>query len=177
MTEDNQPDDPHSPNGNSHDKTNYITLSGANKLRAELNELVTKTRPQITEIVSWAASLGDRSENGDYIYNKRKLHEIDRRIRFLTKRLQIAVVVEPTVGAVDTVRFGATVTIRLGNNETRVYTIVGTDEIDLKKGRISWLSPLGSALIKAKRGAKIQYISPKGEEELEIVKIEFLNLE
>jgi transcription elongation factor GreB len=156
---------------------NYITPAGAKRLRDELHELLTKTRPHITEIVTWAASLGDRSENADYIYNKRKLREIDRRIRFLTKRLEAAEVVDPTHStANDSVRFGATVTIREESGQTKTYAIVGVDEIDIKKRHISWVSPLGSALLKSKVGDFVLFRSPKGEEELEIVSIEYIPL-
>jgi transcription elongation factor GreB len=156
---------------------NYITPAGAKKLKDELHELLTKTRPHITEVVAWAASLGDRSENADYIYNKRKLREIDRRIRFLTKRLESAEVVDPVQSAgVESVRFGATVTIREEAGGQKTYSIVGVDEIDVKKGRISWVSPLGSALLKAKVGDFVLFRSPRGEEELEIIKIQYLSI-
>ena len=127
---------------------NYITPGGAKKLRDELHELVNTTRPKITEIVSWAASLGDRSENGDYIYNKRKLREIDRRIHFLTKRLEAAEIVDPTTIKSDRIHFGATVTIRNESDELKTYTIIGVDETDVKRGRISWISPLSMVLPK-----------------------------
>ena len=156
---------------------NYITPGGAKRLRDELHELVNTTRPKITEIVSWAASLGDRSENGDYIYNKRKLREIDRRIRFLTKRLEIAEIVDPGSIQSDRVHFGATVTIRNENDELKTYTIIGVDETDVKRGRISWISPLGSTLLKAKVGDTLTFRSPKGEEDLEIVEIRYVPVE
>jgi transcription elongation factor GreB len=155
---------------------NYITPSGIERLRLEFHELLTKTRPEITEKVAWAASLGDRSENADYIYNKRRLREIDRRIRFLTKRLEAAEIVDPTLNRSDSVRFGATVTIRDESSQTKIYSIVGVDEIDVKKGRISWVSPLGSALLKAKVGDTITFRSPKGEEDLEVIEIQYLAL-
>lgn len=156
---------------------NYITPGGAKRLRDELHELVNVTRPKITEIVSWAASLGDRSENGDYIYNKRKLREIDRRIHFLTKRLEAAEIVDPTTIKSDRVHFGATVTIRNEEDELKTYTIIGVDETEVKRGRISWISPLGSALLKGKIGDTITFRSPKGEEDLEIVEIRYLPVE
>ncbi len=155
---------------------NYITPAGAEKLRTELHKLVTETRPHITEVVAWAASLGDRSENADYIYNKRKLREIDRRIRFLTKRLEIAEVVDPTANPSNTAHFGATVTLREENGTEKTFSIVGVDEIDVKKGRISWVSPLGKALLKAKAGDTITFRSPKGEEDLEIISVVYLPL-
>jgi transcription elongation factor GreB len=155
---------------------NYITPAGVERLRLEFHELMNKTRPEITEKVAWAASLGDRSENADYIYNKRRLREIDRRIRFLTKRLQAAEVVDPSLNPTDSVRFGATVTIQDEEGQSRTYAIVGVDEIDVKKGRISWVSPLGSALLKAKVGDTITLRSPRGQEDLEVIRIAYLPL-
>jgi len=167
-----EPATPHLPGGK-----NYITPAGAQKLRDELHELVTKTRPHITDVVAWAASLGDRSENADYIYNKRKLREIDRRIRFLTKRLEIAEVVDPTAShPSDKVHFGATVTIREESGTEKTYSIIGVDEIDVKRGRISWVSPLGKALLKSKAGDTITFRSPKGEEDIEIVAVKYIAL-
>lgn len=156
---------------------NYITPAGAKKLRDELQNLLTKVRPEITEIVSWAASLGDRSENGDYLYNKKKLREIDRRIRFLSKRLEIAEIVDPSQVKLEQVQFGATVTIKNESEELKTYSIVGVDETDIKRGRISWISPLGSALLKAKVGDIVTFRFPKGEEDLEIVEIRYVSLE
>lgn len=156
---------------------NYITPPGAKKLRDELHHLVNKLRPEVTEIVSWAASLGDRSENGDYIYNKRRLREIDRRIRFLTKRLEAAEIVDPATIKADQVRFGATVTIKNEAGEEKTYSIVGVDETDIKRGRISWISPLGSALLKTRAGDTVTFRSPRGEEDLEIVEIRYVPLE
>lgn len=155
---------------------NYITPGGHERLRSELNELLTKTRPHITEVVAWAASLGDRSENADYIENKRRLREIDRRIRFLTKRLEIAEIVDPTQNQTETIHFGATVTLRYENGESKTFAIVGIDETEVKAGRISWISPLGRALLKAKLGDTITFNSPKGEEDLEVLKVEYLPL-
>jgi len=168
---DGEPSAPPIPGGK-----NYITPAGLKRLRDELSELLNKTRPQITEIVAWAASNGDRSENGDYIYNKKKLREIDRRIRFLTKRLESAEVVDPLGSTSDTVRFGATVTVRDEEGELKTYAIVGVDEIDIKLGRISWISPLGSTLLKAKKGDTVTLRSPKGEEDLEIVDIQYIEI-
>lgn len=168
-----QPESPSPPAG----KKNYITPAGAKRLRDELHQLLSVERPKITEIVSWAASLGDRSENGDYIYNKKKLREIDRRIHFLQKRLEISEVVDPTSVQSDRVHFGATVTVRNEKEDLKTYSIVGIDETDIKRGRISWISPLGSALLKTKVGDTITFRSPKGEEDLEIVEIRYLALE
>jgi transcription elongation factor GreB len=155
---------------------NYITPQGAEKLRQELKELVNVTRPKITEIVSWAASNGDRSENGDYLYNKKKLREIDKRIRFLTKRLEIAEVVDPTQSKSDAVHFGATVTLLDESGTEKTYAIVGIDETDIKLGKISWISPLGKALLKAKKGDTITFRSPKGEEDLEILSVKYVEI-
>jgi transcription elongation factor GreB len=155
---------------------NYITPGGAKKLREELSHLLHVERPKMTETVAWAASNGDRSENADYIYGKRRLREIDRRLRFLTKRLEIAEIVDPTTIKSEIVRFGATVTVRDPEGVEKTYSIVGVDEIDLKKGHISWLSPLGAALLrsKAKVGDEVTFIAPKGEIDLEIVSLQFI---
>ena len=153
---------------------NYMTPGGFKRMQQELYELKTKTRPEITQVVSWAAGNGDRSENGDYIYGKKRLREIDKRMRFLAKRLDAAEVIDPlAVKQKDQVLFGATVTIRNEDDELKTYTIVGIDEADLSKRRISWISPLASALLKARVGDLIQFRSPKGVQEVEIEKIEY----
>ncbi len=152
---------------------NYITPAGAERLRSELKELVEKKRPEVVEVVAWAASNGDRSENADYIYGKRRLREIDRRMRFLTKRLEIAEVVDPTQQKSDRVVFGATVKVADENGKERVYKIVGIDETDAKVGKISWISPMGRALLKAKVGEAVTVKTPKGDEDLEILEIRF----
>lgn len=156
---------------------NYITPAGAEKLKKELRHLVSAERPKITAVVSWAASLGDRSENADYIYGKRRLREIDRRIRFLTKRLEIAEIVDPTSSQSDSVRFGATVKVCVDGEEQKTYCIVGIDETDGKKGHISWISPLGRALLKAKVGDTVTFRAPKGEVDLEILEILYVPIE
>ncbi len=157
---------------------NYITPSGHTRLRDELEELVKRERPRIVDIVAWAASNGDRSENGDYIYGKRRLREIDRRIRFLTKRLELAEVVDPLrQGNNDQVFFGARVTIADGDGNESTYTIVGVDEADAAAGRISWISPLARALIKARCGDLIRFQSPLGPRELEIVEVRYEAIE
>lgn len=153
---------------------NYITPQGAERLRAELRHLLDVERPEVTRTVQWAASNGDRSENADYIYGKRRLREIDRRIRFLTKRLESAEIVDPCTIQSDQVRFGATVTISDEGGEKKVYRIVGIDETDIRRGHISWISPLGSALLKAKAGDTITFRAPKGETDLDIVSVEYL---
>ena len=156
---------------------NYITVHGVKRMQDELRELKTKTRPELTEVIAWAASNGDRSENGDYIYGKRKLREIDRRIRFLAKRLDIAEVVDPTKITADHVLFGATVKIRDEDDSEKTYTIVGVDEVDIERGRISWVCPLASALFKAKVNDFVTFKSPKGVREIEIIAIEYLAIE
>lgn len=151
---------------------NYITPAGVKKLREELHTLLTVTRPEMTATVAWAAGNGDRSENGDYIYGKRRLREIDKKIRFLTKRIDHAVVTDPTTQTDrERVYFGATVTVRDEDAHEMRYTIVGVDEIDLKQRRISWQSPLAKALLKARLRDTVIFQSPKGERELEILQI------
>ena len=153
---------------------NYITPAGHARLKAELEELVKRERPRVVEIVSWAASNGDRSENGDYIYGKRRLREIDRRIRFLTKRLDIAEVVDPLrQGNNDQVFFGARVTVADTDGSENTYTIVGVDEADVAQGRISWISPLARALIKSREGDSIRFMSPVGVREIDIIEVKY----
>jgi len=154
---------------------NYITPAGLARLKQELYELKHDQRPEVTKLVSWAASNGDRSENGDYIYGKKKLREIDRRIQFLSKRIDESDVIDPIENKADFVRFGATVTIADEDDNQKIYSIVGVDEVDVNKGRISWLSPLGAALInsKAKCGDWVSYQTPKGELGVEVLKIEY----
>ncbi len=151
---------------------NYITPAGHARLKDELEHLVKRERPHVVEIVAWAASNGDRSENGDYIYGKRRLREIDRRIRFLTKRLEIAEIVDPLrQGDNDQVFFGARVRIADPDGVENTYTIVGVDEADVSQGRISWISPLARALLKAKEGDSIRFQSPVGIREIDIVEV------
>lgn len=155
---------------------NYMTPGCAARLQEELKNLRHKERPEVTRIVSWAAGNGDRSENGDYTYNKRRLREIDKRMRYLSKRLQNAEVVDPTQIKSDSVVFGATVTIRDEDDKQRTYSIVGVDEVDVAKRCISWLSPLGSALLKGKVGDLITFRSPRGAQEIEIVEIKYVEI-
>ena len=151
---------------------NYITPAGHASLRNELEELVKRERPKVVEIVAWAASNGDRSENGDYIYGKRRLREIDRRIRFLSKRLDNAEVVDPLrQGDNDQIFFGARVTVAEADGVENTYTIVGVDEADVARGRISWISPLARALIKAREGDSIRFQSPLGIREIDIIEV------
>ncbi|ASK26558.1 transcription elongation factor GreB [Neisseria chenwenguii] len=157
---------------------NYITPAGWQALKDELYQLVNKERPEIVQIVNWAASNGDRSENGDYLYGKRRMREIDRRIRFLTKRLEAAVVVDPEAReATDQVFFGATVEILRGNGAEQTVRIVGVDEIDTAQNKISWISPLARALIKAREGDEVVLNTPEGREEIEILAVEYLRIE
>jgi len=156
---------------------NYITPAGFRKLQAELKRLRTEERPQVTETVAWAAGNGDRSENGDYIYGKKRLRQIDGRIRFLTKQLEAAELVEPTSIAADDIRFGATVTIEDQDGTVKTYSIVGKDEADLDKGYISWQSPLAKALMKKKIGDLFTFHSPRGEHDIEVLDFRYVELE
>ena len=156
---------------------NYITPAGHARLRSELQQLVDKERPELVKTIAWAASNGDRSENADYIYGKRRLREIDRRIRFLTKRLEIAEVIDPARTGVEQVFFGATVTYSDGKGVERTVSIVGQDEIDPARGHISWISPVARALSKARAGDVVTLKTPAGGEELEITKIRYIELQ
>lgn len=155
---------------------NYITPAGAERLRQELKKLRYEERPEVTKVVSWAAGNGDRSENGDYLYGKKRLREIDKRMRFLAKRLEAAEVVDPLAIKADYVQFGATVSIRFEDDSEKTYSIVGVDEVDVAKGRISWMSPLARALNKAKEGDIITFNSPKGQQDVEVLKVVFKEL-
>jgi len=153
---------------------NYMTPGGHARMRAELEHLVKVERPKVVEVVAWAASNGDRSENGDYLYGKKRLREIDRRIRFLTKRLENSLVVDPlTREATDQVFFGATVTIADEQGLEQTYRIVGVDETDISRGHISWISPLARALLKFREGDTIRFQSPLGLREIDIVEIRY----
>jgi transcription elongation factor GreB len=156
---------------------NYITPSGLKKIKAEYHQLFHNERPKLVETISWAASNGDRSENGDYIYGKRRLREIDRRLRFLGRRLAAAVLVEVSTQAKDTVLFGARVTVEDEKSKPLVYHIVGEDEIDVEKRKISWVSPVAKALMNAKLGDSVVVSRPNGEIELKIIKTEYLSEE
>mgnify|MGYP001178214995 FL=1 len=153
---------------------NYMTPHGWRRMRDELSHLVKAERPEVTAIVSWAASNGDRSENGDYQYGKKRLREIDRRIRYLTKRLENAEVVDPaTREATDQVFFAATVTYANAAGGEVTVRIVGLDETDLGRGHISWISPVARALIKAREGDTVALVTPGGREELEILEVRY----
>jgi transcription elongation factor GreB len=153
---------------------NYMTLAGYAALRAEFEQLIKVERPSIVQVVSWAAGNGDRSENGDYIYGKKRLREIDRRIRFLGKRLDSAVVVDPTLQENrEQVFFAATVTVCDTDGCEATYKIVGIDEARPSEGLISWISPLARALFKAREGDTIRFVSPGGVRELEVIEIRY----
>ncbi len=153
---------------------NYITPTGYERLKYEALNLLDKERPDLVKVIQWAASNGDRSENADYIYGKRRLREIDRRIRFLTKRLDAAIVVDPSSReTTEQVFFGATVSVKNDAGEVKTYSIVGIDEADVSRGRISWISPLAKALIKAREGDRVTVRTPAGDESLDIVAVEY----
>src|ERR1700686_452599 len=153
---------------------NYITPAGLARLQAELHRLLRVERPVVVETVAWAAGNGDRSENGDYIYGKKRLREIDRRIRFLSKRLEIAEGVDPQrQKSRDQVFFGASVTYADARGAERTVTIVGIDEVDLDHGQVSWISPIARALLKAQEGDVVELRTPAGTERIEIVEIRY----
>lgn len=153
---------------------NYLTTTGYRALRQELIHLMNTERPEVVQVVSWAASNGDRSENGDYIYGKKRLREIDRRMRFLTKRLEIAEVVDPSQQPNrDRVFFGATVVYADQEGEEFEVTIVGVDEADPLNGKISWISPVARALLKAEEGDVVTLRTPAGIQELDILEISY----
>lgn len=178
----------HGRNGNGHargpatvdsatqDVKNYITPQGYARLKAELLKLHDVERPDLVKTISWAASNGDRSENGDYIYGKKRLREIDRRIHYLNKRLDDAEVVDPAKrGESDQIYFGATVTYAYvrGGKDERTVTIVGVDEVDVKRGQVSWLSPIARALLKRRSGDIVTLATPSGEAEIEIIGVRY----
>ena len=153
---------------------NYLTPAGYARLRAELLGLLDDERPKIVEIVSWAAKNGDRSENGDYLYGKKRLREIDRRIRFLTKRLDIAEVADPSVHhGSDQIFFGATVTYADEAGEERTVTIKGIDEVEHLAGEVSWISPVARALLKARVGDEVQLATPNGPVRIEVTDVRY----
>ncbi len=153
---------------------NYITPQGYARIRAELFGLIDDERPKVVEVVHWAASNGDRSENGDYIYGKKRLREIDRRIRFLTQRLEIAVVTDPTVHfGSDQVFFGATVSYADGSGIERTVTILGIDEADSAKNQVSWISPIARTLLKARAGDVLRLVTPVGVDDIEVISVHY----
>lgn len=153
---------------------NYITPAGYARLRAELMSLIDDERPKVVEVVHWAASNGDRSENGDYLYGKKRLREIDRRIRFLTKRLEIAEVADPGLHhGNDQVFFGATVTYADPCGQERTVTIMGIDEADSLKGQVSWVSPIARALLKSREGDEVTLMTPQGPQKIEVLEVRY----
>lgn len=153
---------------------NYITPQGYGRLQAELLDLIDNERPKVVDVVHWAASNGDRSENGDYLYGKKRLREIDRRIRFLTKRLEMAEVVDPALHfGSDQVFFGATVTYVDDLGDERTITIMGVDEADSRLSQVSWVSPVARALLKAREGDEVRLETPGGSRALEVVKVRY----
>lgn len=153
---------------------NYITPAGYARLRAELLQLIDDERPRVVEVVHWAASNGDRSENGDYLYGKKRLREIDRRIRFLTKRLEIAEVTDPSAHhGRDQVFFGASVRYADEAGQEREVTILGIDEADSRQGQVSWISPIARALLKAREGDVVKLQTPAGPQEIEVLQVRY----
>jgi transcription elongation factor GreB len=156
------------------DARRFITPDGFSRIRAEYDELFGVERPEIVEVVSWAASLGDRSENADYLYGKKRLREIDRRLAYLAKVMKAAKIVDPTAQSTDQVRFGATVELADEDDDRRVLTIVGDDETDAGSGRIGWSAPIARALIGAKVGDERVVRLPKGEKTYEVIAIRYV---
>jgi transcription elongation factor GreB len=155
------------------EKKNYITPDGHKKLLDELEQLMRKERPEVTALIQWAASNGDRSENADYLYGKKRLREIDRRLRFLTSRLDSALVIDPTQIKSTKVQFGATVEVIDEDGELKIFSIVGVDEVNTAKGHISWQSPIGKSLIGKGSGDEVLVKVPTGEITFEIRKITY----
>jgi transcription elongation factor GreB len=177
-SEDVEEDAPEAPAAVSPTGRNYMTPAGYARMKAELKSLVEVERPEVVKVVSWAASNGDRSENGDYIYGKRRLREIDRRVRFIIKRLENAEIVQSAGRDTDQVFFGATVHVRpKSGGAERSVTIVGIDEVDTSKGRVSWISPIARALIKAREGDTVTLHTPAGVEQLEILEVKYETIE
>lgn len=153
---------------------NYITDEGFRRLRDELKKLLDEERPKVVEVVSWAAKNGDRSENGDYLYGKKRLREIDRRIRFLTRRLDIAEIVDPSLHhGNEQIFFGATVRYASDHGDERTIRIIGVDEADSTHGEVSWIAPIARALLKARVGDEIRLVTPGGAETLEVLEVRY----
>ena len=169
-------DEPDEPNPLPAGVKNYITPRGFESLREELKQLRRVERPKIVEIVSWAAGNGDRSENGDYIDGKKRLREIDRRMRYITKRLEIAEVVDPVRQTNrDQVFFGATVTYADEEDKEHTVRIVGVDEAELERGEVSWISPIARALLRAREGDMVELRTPGGARSIEVVEIQYVD--
>jgi transcription elongation factor GreB len=153
---------------------NYMTPQGYAKLKAEFSQLWENERPELVKTISWAASNGDRSENGDYIYGKKRLREIDRRLRYLSKRLDSAVVVDPAQrGETEQIYFGATVTYMTADGAEQTVSIVGMDEVDPARGRVSWISPIAKALLKKQPGDRVRLATPGGVEDIEVLEVRY----
>jgi transcription elongation factor GreB len=153
---------------------NYITVAGYRRLRQELMTLLDEERPKVVETVSWAAKNGDRSENGDYLYGKKRLREIDRRIRFLTRRLDIAEVVDPSLHhGNEQVFFGATVRYASDHGDERTIRIIGVDEAESAQGEVSWIAPIARALLKARVGDEVRLTTPRGVEVLDVLEVRY----
>jgi transcription elongation factor GreB len=153
---------------------NYMTPAGYRRMRNELLHLIDEARPEVVKLVSWAASNGDRSENGDYIYGKRRLREIDRRIRFLTKRIDLAEIVNSSRQEnTDQVFFGATVEYATEDGETHTVKIVGVDEVNLDEGHVSWISPIARALLKSKIGDQVTLHTPAGPQAIDVLDVSY----
>jgi transcription elongation factor GreB len=153
---------------------NYMTPQGYARLRAEFSQLWENERPELVKTIAWAASNGDRSENGDYIYGKKRLREIDRRLRYLSKRLDGAVVVDPAQrGETEQIFFGATVTYMTADGAEHSISIVGMDEVDPARGRVSWISPIAKALLKKQPGDRVQLATPGGLEDIEVIDVRY----
>lgn len=159
------------------DQKNYITPQGFSRLKAEFDHLKRVERPQIVDTVAWAASNGDRSENGDYIYGKKRLREIDRRLRFLGKQMDSAEIVDPLRISSEQIRFGATVAIEDEEGRVKTYAIVGSDESDPEQGKISWKSPLARALLNKTAGDFVSYKTPQGERDVEVLSVEYREID
>ena len=171
---DDEDDGPASPPAPAEGTKNYVTPQGFTRLRGELMGLLDVERPKVVEVVSWAAKNGDRSENGDYLYGKKRLREIDRRIRFLTRRLEIAEVVDPSVHhGREQVFFGATVTYADEHGDATTITIKGIDESDSAQGEVSWIAPVARALLKAKVGDEVSLTTPGGLQRLEVIEVRY----
>jgi len=158
-------------------KANYITTNGFKKLTEEQDRLLRFERPEVTKLVTWAASNGDRSENADYIYGKKRLREIDRRLRFLQQRIEAAIIVDPSKMTAEKIQFGATVTIEFESTDRKTISIVGVDEIDTEKNHLSWQSPIGRSLIGKELGDVVEIQTPSGSKEVEIIDICYRTIE
>jgi transcription elongation factor GreB len=168
--DDDEPSLPALPSG----AKNYITPAGYARMRVELLDLIDNERPKVVEVVHWAASNGDRSENGDYHYGKKRLREIDRRIRFLTKRLEIAEVTDPSLhSGRDQIFFGATVTYVDDQDVERTITILGIDEAESSKGEVSWISPIARTLLKAREGDELKLVTPERVSTIEVLRVQY----